>query len=172
MSESAAIKYIPGDVTRPVKDGKEAFIVHCCNDIGGWGAGVVLAISARWPEPEAAYRRWAVLSDTQETHPPFQLGSIQVVPVEEGVNVVNLIGQHKTWPKDGVPPIRYEAIREGLRTLVDTHGNGDMTIHAPRLGAALAGGSWAVIEAILIEECVNRGVDVIVYDFPGSTFNP
>lgn len=169
MSE-ASIKYVPGDVTKPIKDGKEAYIVHCCNDIGGWGSGVVLAISARWPE--TAYRLWAVNSDTQEVVPPFQLGSIQVVPVEEGVNVVNLIGQHKTWAKNGVPPVRYEAIREGLRTLVDTHGNGNMTIHAPRLGAALAGGSWAVIEAILIEECVNRGVNVIVYDFPGSTFNP
>lgn len=168
----ASIKYVTGDVTDPINDGNDAYIVHCCNDIGGWGAGVVLAISARWPEPEAEYRSWAVNSDTQEVRPPFQLGSIQVVPVEEGIRVVNLIGQHKTWAKDGVPPVRYEAIREGLRTLVNTHAEGSMTIHAPRFGASLAGGSWAVIEAILIEECVNRGVDVIVYDFLGSTFNP
>ncbi len=33
-------------------------VAHVCNDIGGWGKGFVLAVSRRWPEPEAAYRAW------------------------------------------------------------------------------------------------------------------
>ena len=33
-------------------------IAHVCNDVGGWGSGFVVARSAKWSKPEAAYRRW------------------------------------------------------------------------------------------------------------------
>lgn len=53
-----AITYHIGDATAP--DGRgPGVIAHVCNDSGGWGKGFVLAVSRRWPEPEAAYRRWA-----------------------------------------------------------------------------------------------------------------
>lgn len=51
------INYIIGDATQPVYSGP-AILVHVCNDLGKWGAGFVLAVSRRWPEPEAAYRAW------------------------------------------------------------------------------------------------------------------
>lgn len=49
------ITYVRGDATAPRGEGVK-LIVHCCNDPGGWGRGFVLALSRRWPEPEAAYR--------------------------------------------------------------------------------------------------------------------
>src|SRR5688500_13345662 len=51
------IKYIKGDATRPARPGNK-IIVHVCNDIGGWGRGFVMALSARWKEPEQSYRQW------------------------------------------------------------------------------------------------------------------
>ncbi|MFE0817971.1 GNAT family N-acetyltransferase [Streptomyces sp. NPDC058794] len=54
MSE---IRYVRGDATVPSVKGVKV-IAHVCNDLGGWGKGFVLAISRRWPEPEAAYRAW------------------------------------------------------------------------------------------------------------------
>jgi O-acetyl-ADP-ribose deacetylase (regulator of RNase III) len=53
-----AITYLIGDATAPGGRGP-GVIAHVCNDSGGWGKGFVLAVSRRWPEPEAAYRRWA-----------------------------------------------------------------------------------------------------------------
>ena len=51
------INYLEGDATQPIGNGPK-IIVHVCNDIGGWGKGFVVAISKRWKEPEAEYRRW------------------------------------------------------------------------------------------------------------------
>ena len=54
----AELKYVDGDATQPQGPGLK-YIIHCCNDVGAWGAGFVLAISKRWPGPEKAYREWA-----------------------------------------------------------------------------------------------------------------
>ncbi|WP_218034641.1 hypothetical protein [Acrocarpospora corrugata] len=53
----AQIHYLHGDATCPQAEGPKV-IAHICHDQGGWGKGFVLAVSRRWPEPEAAYRRW------------------------------------------------------------------------------------------------------------------
>lgn len=71
-----------------------------------------------------------------------------------------------------MPPVRYEAIREGLRrlayTLCGEHGSKpyplytDFNIVMPRMGAGLAGGEWGKISAIVNEEL--KDFDVVVYD--------
>ena len=53
----AVITYLKGDATQPQAKGNR-IIAHVCNDPGGWGKGFVVAVSKRWPEPEAAYRAW------------------------------------------------------------------------------------------------------------------
>jgi O-acetyl-ADP-ribose deacetylase (regulator of RNase III) len=52
------MKYVIGDATDPRADGSKQILAHVCNDIGAWGSGFVLAISARWKQPEDAYREW------------------------------------------------------------------------------------------------------------------
>src|SRR5437016_861603 len=104
------ISYEVGDATRPSHSGGK-IIVHICNDTGGWGKGFVVALSRRWPEPEQRYRAWWRREET----PAFTLGQVQFVQVEDDLLVANLIGQHGMGVRDGVPPVRYEAIREGLR---------------------------------------------------------
>lgn len=75
MSE---IRYRKGDATAPEGDGCR-IIAHCCNDIGAWGKGFVLAISARWKEPEQQFRLWY----QEREQRGFGLGKIQLVQVEE-----------------------------------------------------------------------------------------
>ena len=53
--EEKKINYLVGDATRPVGEGVK-LIIHCCNDIGAWGAGFVVALSKRWEGPEKCYR--------------------------------------------------------------------------------------------------------------------
>jgi hypothetical protein len=38
------------------------------------------------------------------------LGMVQLVPVEKNIRVANMIAQRNTVAKDGVPPIRYDAL--------------------------------------------------------------
>ena len=148
------IKYIKGDATAPVGEGKK-LIVHCCNDIGKWGAGFVLALSKKWKLPESCYLRWS-------TSPNFGLGQIQAVKVTNDITVINMIGQHKTKSTSNETPIKYEAIERGLIKINKLAVDQGATFHAPRFGAGLAGGSWKLIE-LLIKQHIT--VDVTIYDF-------
>ena len=70
-------------------------ICHVCNDVGGWGKGFVVAISQRWPQPEAQYRAWYAQGEAAG----FRLGAIQLVDVGPGLKVA-------TWsPSAGFDPL-------------------------------------------------------------------
>lgn len=155
-----AIEYVVSDATVPKR--RPAIVVHVCNDIGGWGAGFVLALSQRWPEPEVEYRAWSRSVDGR-----LPLGAVQLVAVEPDVWVANLIGQRdiRRGP-DGAPPVRYDAIREGLRAVADHARSRAASVHMPRIGCGLAGGDWSVVEALVRDELVAAGVTVTVYDLP------
>ncbi|WP_027483124.1 macro domain-containing protein [Deinococcus pimensis] len=158
------LTYLVGDATKP--EGTDPrVLVHVCNDQGHWGAGFVLALSKRHPEPERAYRAWA----KGEGDLPFELGQVQYVPVESTLWVANLVGQHdiarKARPSD-VPPVRYDAIREGLARVRDFAREHGASVHMPRIGAGLAGGDWTIIERVIREELTDQGVAVTVYDLP------
>jgi len=162
------IEYVTGDVTKPII-GKQKVIVHVCNDIGAWGAGVSGAIGRRWPEAEKSYRRWASSKDNPNVGPKFKLGRIQLVRMDrsdENITVCNLIGQHGLRSKKNPAPVRYDAIREGLQELFSRGqvDNEDTVVHMPRIGCGLAGGSWDMIEPIIREVLSDNEVHVVVYD--------
>jgi len=161
MAIDGEISYEAGDATAPVGDGQK-IIVHVCNDIGGWGAGFVLALSARWPEPEAAYRHWYQNRDAND----FELGAMQLVQVEDDIWVANVIGQRDVVAIGDDPPVRYGAIEAGLTQLADEAYAMDASIAMPRIGCGLAGGEWTAMEPIIQRALCGRGIDVVVYDLP------
>jgi len=150
---SMSIFYIKGDATRPRGDGKK-IICHICNDIGAWGAGFVMALSARWDDPEESYR---------EMPPEMRkLGTVMIVPVENDIMVANMIGQHGCGcDENGLPPIRYTAVRAALKSVNDLATQINATLHMPRIGCGLAGGRWEDIEKIIKDVA---SVNVYVYD--------
>ncbi len=156
-----AIDYVKGDATAPVGPGPQV-IVHIVSDTGGWGKGFVTAISKRWSAPERQYRRW----HKGDVDLPFALGEVAFVEVETGsLWVANMLAQVGNYPKKGVPPIRYESVRACLarvRAFALTHG---ASVHMPRIGCGLAGGTWDKIGAIVEEELSKHSVQVVVYDF-------
>ena len=155
------IKYIIGDATSP--EGTDPrIIVHVCNDVGGWGRGFVLALSKKWKQPEQQYRAWA----GGEGDLPFELGQAQFVQVEDKVWVANLLGQHGIRRRGGVPPVRYEAIQQGLQRVAEQATQHGASVHMPRIGAGLAGGDWNTISEIVHDELTAKGIPVTVYDLP------
>jgi len=160
-----SIEYIIGDATNPVGAGAK-IIVHVCNDIGAWGRGFVVAISRRWPEPERRYRAWHRGEETQ----PFALGEVQFVQVASDIWVANLIGQRDLRTISGVPPVRYDAIRQGLKQVALEARRLGASVHMPRIGCGLAGGDWKDVGKIVEEELADSGVPVTVYDLvpPGA----
>lgn len=151
------IKYIEGDATSPIGEGLK-IIPHVCNSVGAWGSGFVLAVSKKWKQPEVAYRMW---SKDKET---FKLGETQIVPVGDGIVVANMIGQVMGYI-DGLPPVRYEAIREALKKVKNYCIENSASMHAPMFGASLSGGSWEVIEKIIQEEICSYDIPVTIYKF-------
>ncbi|MGX1546247.1 macro domain-containing protein [Streptomyces adustus] len=156
MSE---ITYVRGDATVPAARGVKV-IAHVCNDMGGWGKGFVLAVSRRWPGPEAAYRAWHRARASND----FGLGALQLVQVETYVWVANMIGQHGIGTGSKGVPVRYEAIDTALGRLADRVIELDASVHMPRIGCGLAGGKWSRVEPLVEERLVRRGIRVTVYD--------
>src|SRR5262245_6934129 len=161
LFEKMSLTYQIGDATQPESDGPK-IIVHVCNDGGGWGKGFVVAVSKRWREPERCYRAW----HRGEGDQPFKLGQVQFVQVEPDIWVANLIGQHGMGSRSGQPPVRYDAVREGLRSVASKDKERCASVHMPRIACGLAGGKWEEVERIVCEELTAAGIATTVYDLP------
>jgi len=156
---NADIIYLKGDATNPISEGNK-IIVHGCNDVGGWGKGFVLAISKKWPQPENEYRSW------YKSQVNFSLGEVQFVKVKEDIYVGNMIGQHKIYKdENGNVPIRYDAIESCLKKVALYAKEINASVHMPRIGCGLAGGTWDKIEPIISKTLVEENINVVVYDF-------
>ncbi len=157
---SADIEYVRGDATLPCGPGPK-IIAHVCNDIGAWGAGFVVAVSRRWPQPEAAYRQW----HRDRATSGFALGAAQFVQVDEQLWVANMVGQHgiRTRTSRGTP-VRYEAMAKALAVVGEKAVAEGATVHMPRIGCGLAGGRWETVEPLIAGHLTRRGIAVTVYD--------
>ena len=157
------INYVEGDATDPIGAGPK-IIVHVCNDVGGWGRGFVLALSARWSGPEERYHEWYAGRGGND----FALGRVQFVEVEPELWVANLIGQRDIVGTPDHPPVRYEAIESGLEAVAARAANLGASVHMPRIGCGLAGGEWRMVESIIERTLVGSNVPVTIYDLPGT----
>ncbi|GAA2085128.1 macro domain-containing protein [Actinomadura alba] len=155
-----ALRIIKGDATSPQATGPK-IVAHVCNDRGGWGKGFVLAISRRWPEPEREYRSW----HRERAENDFALGTVRLVQVRPDIWVANMIGQHGMRAGSSGPPIRYDAVEQCLRTVADHALDLGASLHMPRIGCGLAGGTWGRIEPIIVETLCRRDIATTVYDF-------
>lgn len=151
------IRYRVGDATAPSAAGNK-LIAHICNDQGAWGKGFVLALSRRWQQPAEAFRAWC----TEKSG--FELGAVQFVQVEPDLWVANMIAQHRLRAQNGIPPIRYEALKGCLEKVTIKAKELGATVHMPRIGCGLAGGEWSRIEPIIVDALCGQGINVTVYD--------
>ena len=111
-------------------------VAHGCNDIGKWGKGFVLAVSATFGDaPRRSFLAWHRKGTQQPHDDAFGLGAVQFVTNHEGpeksVEVCNMITQHGIMKNpQGPPAARYEAIEAALASL------------GRRAGATGRGGHW------------------------------
>jgi hypothetical protein len=95
------------------------------------------------------------------------LGSVQLVRVEKDIWVANMIAQDG-FKRGGDSDIMVYLQYDHLKIALDRVGSfavvadKGITIHMPRIGCGLAGGTWDKVEEV-IESC--KLPDVYVYDF-------
>lgn len=170
------IKYVKGDATNPCIPYGVRIIAHVCNNVGKFGAGFAGCVAKRWGFVRDRYVEWSVSSKSEIFKDKnFALGAIQIVPIGSGLYIANMIAQNGVRSSKNPHPINYMALGECLKKLDDWVASyikakapmvvpnlcPDVTIHMPRIGCGLAGGSWDVIEP-LIGSLIN--IDVYVYD--------
>lgn len=146
--------HVIGDATQPVK--KPAIIAHVCNDEDRWGAGFVIPLGKAYPQAESEFHGIS--------HADRKLGYTQFVLMGD-VMVANMIAQKGVRRSGKGIPLRYEALHT---CLVEVQGRAESegrTVHMPRIGAGLAGGSWDVIKSVIT---ATMKVDTYVYTLPNE----
>lgn len=154
-----SLTYHVGDATAPIGP-RPIIIAHITNNKGAFGAGFVLAISARWREPEARYRSEKVST---------MLGCVQVVEVEPGLHVANMCAQNGFPTRARPVAVDYEVLGTCLDYLAEKARHLGASVACPRIGCGIGGGRWTTVEALLTQRLVARGVGVTVYDLPGAS---
>lgn len=150
------LRYKTGNVLEPTESGS-LLLVHNCNNLGVMGAGIAAGIRAKWPHVYEAYHEWYNDSGHEDviwsSADSMCLGDIQIVAGQQNINIVNLIGQKEFSEIHGIPPIRYEAIREGLYHLRYYYQSlkEKPNIISPKFGAGLSKGLWSDVEKLIIE---------------------
>lgn len=156
------IEYVIGDATEPRGEGNKiiAFII---NDKGqSWGAGFARAVQKKWPFVLEEFQYWL-----KHKRAEFALGNVHTSMVEGDLTVFKMISQHG-YGDSPTPRIRYGDLEICLRKLADEAIRQNASVHMPRIGSGQAGGSWWVIEELIDDILVKRGVSVTVYDLPKS----
>ena len=128
------------------------------SDDGEFSPEEIIALSARWMAPEIEFLIW------RKEGNDFSLGNVQFVKVTPTITVANMIAQHDIISKNGVPPIRYEALEECLEKTAQKAVELEASIHMPRIGCGFAGGSWKTIEDIILKTIISKNIEVYVYD--------
>jgi len=187
---NAKYKIIVGDATEPQDNESDIVIIpHICNDIGKWSSGFVLAINNRFGyKTMATYKDMIERKGLYSSNEPVKLGNFQFVYIGDEDNsycnqktfVINMIAQEGTsCDENGYSPIRYDALTKAMQEIAEVildkqeDGSwGKVSIHCPKFGCGLAMGSWDVIEGLIKNIWVRRGLDVTVYQFMEKEDHP
>lgn len=154
------ISYLTGDATDPVQDGMR-IIVHIVNDkTANWGGAFARALRDAHPLAQQDFREWA-----QGGH--LELGRVHITDIEDDLHVATIVAQ-RGYGGSERPRIRYDAVRQGLATVAITARDLHATVHMPRIGAGMGGGSWDIIEELIEGELISTGISVTVYSLPGE----
>jgi len=113
----------------------------------------VLAVSKRWSKPEAEYRALKARV----------LGSIQIVPVDGSIAVVNMIAQHGVRSATCRHPLDLQALTLCLKKVAIEAKKHNASIHMPRIGCGLGGGDWRNEVLPIIEQELSE-LEINVYD--------
>lgn len=147
------LQFIKGDVLNDAPCLKRKIIVHCCNNLGAMGSGVAKAIIDKYPRVYDEYVKWHKFEHYQlgTQTIPFELGQIQIVPVEKFVYIVNMIGQNGVVGRDNPKPVRYAAIIRCMEKVRKLCKKIDGEIHAPFFATGLAQGNKDTIVELINE---------------------
>ena len=160
---ASLIRYVRGDALTPRGSGPR-LIAHIVNDrTTRWGGrGFASALARRFPSVSEEFESWEKADPSR-----LALGAVFAASPASGLTVANMVAQRGFGPSQA-PRIRYSALRDCLEQVAAEAQRRGASVHMPRIGTGEAGGSWAVVEELVLATLVAAGADVTVYDLPGG----
>jgi O-acetyl-ADP-ribose deacetylase (regulator of RNase III) len=151
------IQYVTHDVTEPIGEGKKviAFLVNDTATV--WGGGVAKAVGKKFPGSIGDYRRWCFNSENK-------LGECHFFDATDQVTTCAMVAQHG-WGRSNNPKIRYAALATCLDKLAAYAHRIEASVHVPRIGLGAAGGSWSIVEEMIIQRIIDKGIETLVYTY-------
>lgn len=145
------MKTIKGDLIKLFKKGEFDVIVHGCNCLCVFGAGIAKQIKEQFPE---AYE----VDKQTKTGCSHKLGNISVCQIGEQY-IINAYTQYTfgTTKRN----VDYEAIRSCFRKIKEKFSG--KRIGYPQIGAGLGGGDWGIIKLIIDCELDKEDHSVVIY---------
>lgn len=142
-------------------DAEVDVIAQCCNCFCSMKSGIAPKIKARWP---TVYSADCATKKGDEN----KLGTFSKATVFDNgrdLTVYNLYAQFGFWlRRDGGRDLDYDALYDALNLMADdVVSNGGKTVGVPLIGCGLAGGKWSVVEAMIEETLVAKGLEVFIY---------
>jgi len=165
-TSEVSITYLRGDATA-TRGTDPKLLVQVVNDSAfTWGGGgFAAAVKRRWPSAQKSFTA-QVAADRSL----LRLGSVVLCDLEVDTTLVSIVAQ-RGYGLSARPRIRYGALREGLQGVFRIAKDRNASVHMPRIGTGLAGGSWPVVEEIVSEVLIRAGTRVVVYDRPQAREN-
>lgn len=163
----SAVEMCHGDVLRPVARGKH-IVCQMVNDSSyRWGGGVAAQAARDYPAAQSAFEIWMRALPRAE-----RLGKAHFHEVQQSRTIASLVAQEGVGKSDA-PRLRYAALSQALHAVAERAIETGASVHMPKLGTGAAGGSWPLIEELVVEEFIRRDIPVRVYEpAPRPSRNP
>ena len=162
------VYYVKGDLLKSDCQ----YICHQVNCQGRMGSGIAKQIRAKWPAVYDAYHaKFQEMEDEiSEMCGGFEyqldvsevlLGHMQIVPVSDKQNVINMFAQ-QYYGYDGLRYTSYDAFWACLGKIRDSVPKGSKIGFPYKIGCGLGGASWPVIFQ-MIDEVLGEDFQVYIY---------
>lgn len=163
FTAAEGIRFLRGDASEPF-GAEPKLLLQIVNDQAiVWGGGFAKHAGKKWPKAQADFRTWAYGRRN------LKLGNIHSVPIRDDLTLVSLVCQRGFGAATSGPRLRYGSLFAALEKVADLTKEQGATVHMPRIGTGDAGGSWNLIEGIIRESLVSKGIKVMIYDlYPRS----
>lgn len=166
-SSKISLQYVDGNALEPRGAGVR-MVCHIVPDRSYvWGGnGFAANVRRRFPNVQQEFREWA-----QGSGRKLRLGNVHFAVAEDSMWIASMIAQHG-FGASPTPRLRYEALEQCLEQAAGKAREEGASVHMPRIGSGAAGGSWELIEELIIDKVVRSGIPVTVYDLPPRSSKP
>jgi len=156
---SNKLKYKVVCLVAAAKRGDVNVIAHQTNCMCNMGSGIAPVIAGAFPEAREADNATEKGDDAKLGHFTHSIGRVVSLP---RIEVFNLYGQYAYGEGNHT---NYTHLRGALRGMAFylINAKNIVRVGLPKLGSDRGGGDWEIIERIIIEELIDRGIDVTIY---------